>query len=456
MWYLRKNILRTYLTEYQLLEAEEEKKPKDQRLEKIIIEKGMLLQVDRKDNKLTVSDGEHFTYLNHKREQETLRRLSQSINSSATIDDVERSLFLFKNFTFGFDSDEKDELIVSVETDDFSCVAPNNFLEKHMRHKYITLTIGWREQHEYKKKAESLRKKAKYENGVRSKFAGFGTTMGLSMDDLMAVEHKDVDEGDAEGEMPVENVDDALLSAGDMMGVGTRHVVDSSAKKSKNRSGVVLDDDIPPNPLNEANSNDFGGIQKELDFVNDKELLFDLDQMVEEHGAPTKKVEAEKKDNPKKSKEKGNEQDQSGNQGNEINIIEEIKVKPQQEEDGDDEPIGRVVRPVDLAMIQEAQMEEVGESNVNDRRQEDHSSALFDYSLDTIARPRSPSNLVENPVRTQKKTIRQKQSAFDLEFDDGWLKLPERTGLVHRGSFFDDLTQLFNKCKPHRQILNFS
>jgi hypothetical protein len=70
------------------------------------------------------------------------------------MDDLNRSVFLFKNFTFNFDWDySNQQLIVSLECKDFYCLAPNNYMEKHKRDKYISLIFSAKERESYKRRA---------------------------------------------------------------------------------------------------------------------------------------------------------------------------------------------------------------------------------------------------------------------------------------------------------------
>lgn len=120
----------------------------------VILEKAMVLQVTRRYGKIHVSDGENFVYLNSGNERATISKLCKSINNTANMDDLERSVFLFNNFTFSFDWDySSQELIVSLECEDFYCLAPNNYLEKHKRDKYITLIFSAKERESYKRRA---------------------------------------------------------------------------------------------------------------------------------------------------------------------------------------------------------------------------------------------------------------------------------------------------------------
>lgn len=120
----------------------------------IVINKGMVLQVTRRYGKIHVSDGENYVYLNSGNERATIKRLCKCINNSASMDDLERSVFLFKNFGFSFDWDYSLQmLVVSLECDDFYCLAPNNYLEKHKRDKYITMIFNNTERESYKRRA---------------------------------------------------------------------------------------------------------------------------------------------------------------------------------------------------------------------------------------------------------------------------------------------------------------
>ena len=86
----------------------------------IVMEKAMVLQVTRRYGKIHVSDGENYVYLNSGRERSTIKRMCQCINTSANMDDLQRSVFLFKNFTFSFDWDYNiQQLIVSLECEDY-------------------------------------------------------------------------------------------------------------------------------------------------------------------------------------------------------------------------------------------------------------------------------------------------------------------------------------------------
>lgn len=112
--------------------------------------------MSRRNGKIQVSDGENFVYFKYGKEKETLANLCKQINQSANFEDLERSLFLFNNFTFGFDMDRNygSELIISLECDDYFCVSPNNYLEKHKRDSYIELILSSQQRSEYLSRAK--------------------------------------------------------------------------------------------------------------------------------------------------------------------------------------------------------------------------------------------------------------------------------------------------------------
>ena len=184
MWNLRRHILRTYMQELQLRE-EELKKTENIEIgtgkSPIVMEKAMVLQVTRRYGKIHVSDGENYVYLNSGRERGTIKKLCKSINNSANMDDLQRSVFLFKNFSFSFDWDYSiQSLIVSLECEDFYCLAPNNYLEKHKRDKYISLIFSDKERESYKRRAmaKSIPQGGKFLKILVQKFDFFRCTDG--------------------------------------------------------------------------------------------------------------------------------------------------------------------------------------------------------------------------------------------------------------------------------------
>ena len=116
----------------------------------------MLLQVSKRNGKIQVSDGENFAYFRYGREKETFASLCKQINHSANLHDLERSLFLFNNFSFSFSIDGSfgSDLIISLECDEYFCVSPNNYLERHKRDSYIELVLSSQRRSEYFSRAK--------------------------------------------------------------------------------------------------------------------------------------------------------------------------------------------------------------------------------------------------------------------------------------------------------------
>lgn len=162
MYYLREHILRTYMLEFQL--KEEEYCSLNQTEIKtgsspVVINKGMLLQVTTYKNKILVSDGENHAYLNYGRERDTCRKLQKCINNSSDLDDLQRSLFQFKNFSFKFDQEHMgyngESLVVSLECEEYHCIAPNNYLEKNKKDQYIDSVLSQTQKDNYIKRAKN-------------------------------------------------------------------------------------------------------------------------------------------------------------------------------------------------------------------------------------------------------------------------------------------------------------